>query len=83
MPGGAGAGAPDRQFERLFNAVGRLDKAAKPILEINLRHDRIAALAHLGKDERASKTVTSRWMPRHSQNALRDYSKRGLSTLVA
>jgi len=46
---------PDRQFERLLNAAGRLDKAAKPILEINPRHDRIAALAKLGKDERAFK----------------------------
>lgn len=46
---------PDRQFERLLNAAGRLDKAAKPILEINPRHERIAALAKLGKDERAFK----------------------------
>lgn len=46
---------PDRQFERLLNAAGRLDKAAKPILEINPRHERIAAFAKLGKDERAFK----------------------------
>ena len=46
---------PDRQFERLLNAAGRLDKAAKPILEINSRHERIAALANLRKDERAFK----------------------------
>ena len=46
---------PDRQFERLLNAAGRLDKAAKPVLEINPRHERIAALAKLGKDERAFK----------------------------
>jgi molecular chaperone HtpG len=46
---------PDRQFERLLNAAGRLEKAAKPILEINPRHDRIAALAKLGNDERAFK----------------------------
>src|SRR5690606_22221258 len=44
---------PDRQFERLLNAAGRLEKTAKPILEINPRHDRIIALASLGKEERA------------------------------
>ncbi|TIO90596.1 MAG: molecular chaperone HtpG, partial [Mesorhizobium sp.] len=38
---------PDRQFERLLNAAGRLDKAAKPILEINPRHERVTALAKL------------------------------------
>ncbi|WP_214475995.1 molecular chaperone HtpG [Mesorhizobium sp. dw_380] len=43
---------PDRQFERLLNAAGRLDKAAKPILEINPRHERVLALAGLGEDER-------------------------------
>ncbi|TPK93028.1 molecular chaperone HtpG [Mesorhizobium sp. B2-4-12] len=46
---------PDRQFERLMNAAGRLDKAAKPILEINPRHDRVLALASLGDDEQAFK----------------------------
>jgi molecular chaperone HtpG len=46
---------PDRQFERLLNAAGRLDKAAAPILEINPRHERIAALSRLGKEERAFK----------------------------
>ncbi|CDX40951.1 molecular chaperone HSP90 family [Mesorhizobium sp. SOD10] len=46
---------PDRQFERLLNAAGRLDKAAKPILEINPRHERVAALAKLGEDEKAFK----------------------------
>ncbi|MCO5066485.1 MAG: molecular chaperone HtpG [Rhizobiaceae bacterium] len=50
---------PDRQFERLLNAAGRLDKAAKPVLEINPRHERIAALAKLGKDERAFKEDTA------------------------
>ena len=47
--------AYDRQFERLMNATGRLDKSAKPILEINPRHERIATLAKLGDDERAFK----------------------------
>ncbi|OBQ66784.1 MULTISPECIES: molecular chaperone HtpG [Mesorhizobium] len=46
---------PDRQFERLMNAAGRLDKAAKPILEINPRHERVLALAGLGEDEQAFK----------------------------
>jgi len=46
---------PDRQFERLMNAAGRLDKAAKPILEINPRHERVLALASLGEDEQAFK----------------------------
>ncbi|MET3590829.1 MULTISPECIES: molecular chaperone HtpG [Mesorhizobium] len=46
---------PDRQFERLLNAAGRLDKSAKPILEINPRHERVAALAKLGEDEKAFK----------------------------
>ncbi|RRH95956.1 molecular chaperone HtpG [Mesorhizobium tamadayense] len=46
---------PDRQFERLLNAAGRLDKAARPILEINPRHERVLALAKLGKEERAFK----------------------------
>jgi molecular chaperone HtpG len=43
--------ALDRQFERLLSAAGRLDKASKPILEINPRHPRIAALAKLGEAE--------------------------------
>ncbi|MBZ9905986.1 molecular chaperone HtpG [Mesorhizobium sp. BR115XR7A] len=46
---------PDRQFERLLNAAGRLDKTAKPILEINPRHQRVLALASLGDDEQAFK----------------------------
>lgn len=45
----------DRQFERLLNAAGRLDRAAKPILEINPRHERVLALASLGDDEQAFK----------------------------
>ncbi|MER8694503.1 molecular chaperone HtpG [Mesorhizobium opportunistum] len=46
---------PDRQFERLLNAAGRLDKTAKPILEINPRHQRVLALAALGEEEQAFK----------------------------
>lgn len=44
---------PDRQFERLLTAAGRLTGAAKPILEVNPRHERIHALAALGEGERA------------------------------
>ncbi|MFC5420767.1 molecular chaperone HtpG [Bosea eneae] len=36
---------PDRQFERLLNAAGRLDSAARPILEVNPRHAVVTALA--------------------------------------
>jgi molecular chaperone HtpG len=43
---------PDRQFERMLSAAGRLDSAAKPILEVNPRHERIVALAKLGDKER-------------------------------
>ena len=46
---------PDRQFERLLSAAGRLDATAKPILEINPRHERILALAKVGADEVAFK----------------------------
>ena len=40
----------DRQYERLLSAAGRLETASKPILEVNPRHERIIALAKLGKD---------------------------------
>lgn len=36
---------PDRQFERLLSAAGRIDGAAKPILEVNPRHAVVTALA--------------------------------------
>lgn len=41
---------PDRQFERLLSAAGRIDCAAKPILEVNTRHKMVAGLARV-KDE--------------------------------
>jgi len=37
----------------LLNAAGRLNEAAKPILEINPHHERIVALAKLGAKDRA------------------------------
>jgi molecular chaperone HtpG len=46
---------PDRQLEKLLAGAGRLKTAAKPILEVNPRHDLVAALASLGDDDRAFK----------------------------
>jgi molecular chaperone HtpG len=44
-------GGMDRQLERLLAGSGQLGAAAKPILEINPRHELIVALAGLGDDE--------------------------------
>ncbi len=41
----------DRQLERLLARAGQLGSAAKPILEINPRHDLIVTLANLGDAE--------------------------------
>lgn len=46
---------PDRQLEKLLMGAGRLKTAAKPILEINPRHEIIKALASLSDDDRAFK----------------------------
>jgi molecular chaperone HtpG len=46
---------PDRQLERLLAGAGRITSAAKPILEVNPRHQLIVALAGLSDDERAFK----------------------------
>jgi molecular chaperone HtpG len=46
---------PDRQLEKLLASAGRLKTAAKPILEINPRHDMIVALASLTDDDRTFK----------------------------
>lgn len=43
---------PDRQFERLMSAAGRMTSTAKPVLEINPRNERIAALAALRERDR-------------------------------
>lgn len=43
----AGSG-PDRQFERMLAAAGRLGSAGRPILEVNPRHETIVALAEAG-----------------------------------
>jgi molecular chaperone HtpG len=41
----------DRQLERLLARAGQLGSAAKPVLEINPRHDLVVALADLGDAE--------------------------------
>jgi len=41
----------DRQLEKLLAGAGRLPGAAKPILEINPRHDLVAKLSALGEGE--------------------------------
>ena len=46
---------PDRQLEKLLAGAGRITTAAKPILEVNSRHDIIMTLASLGDDDRAFK----------------------------
>ena len=44
--------APDRQLEKLLAGAGRLKTGAKPILEINARHDVVLAAAGLGDPDR-------------------------------
>jgi len=46
---------PDRSLEKLLAGSGRMVSVQKPILEINPRHELIAALAALGNDENAFK----------------------------
>jgi molecular chaperone HtpG len=46
---------PDRQLEKLLAGTGRIKSTAKPILEINPRHDIVVALASLGDDDLAFK----------------------------
>ncbi len=41
----------DRQFEKLLAASGRLDSAAKPILEVNPSHALVISLAGLGAND--------------------------------
>jgi len=45
----------DRQLEKILAGTGRLKTAAKPILEINPRHEIIVALASLNNEESALK----------------------------
>ncbi len=46
---------PDRALERILAGAGRLSSAAKPVLEVNPRHDIVLALAALGDTEQAFK----------------------------
>jgi molecular chaperone HtpG len=46
---------PDRQLEKLLAGAGRIKTAAKPILEINPRHDIVVTLASLSDDDREIK----------------------------
>ncbi len=41
---------PDRQFERLLSAAGRIGSAAKPILEVNPQHAMVMGLAVIEDD---------------------------------
>jgi molecular chaperone HtpG len=45
----------DRALEKLLAGTGRLKSAAKPVLEVNPKHELIAALAALGEDQRVVK----------------------------
>jgi molecular chaperone HtpG len=42
---------PDRALERMLAGAGRLSAASKPILEVNPRHQLVAALAGLGGEQ--------------------------------
>ena len=46
---------PDRQLEKLLAGAGRLKTGAKPILEVNSRHDIVFAAAGLGDSDREFK----------------------------
>ena len=46
---------PDRALEKILASAGRLPSAAKPILEVNPRHELVTALAALGDGDRAFK----------------------------
>ena len=48
-------GGPDRALERILTSAGRLPSAAKPILEVNPRHELIVSLAGLGEGDRTYK----------------------------
>jgi molecular chaperone HtpG len=46
---------PDRQLEKLLAGAGRLKTGAKPILEVNSRHEIVLAAASLGEGDRGFK----------------------------
>jgi molecular chaperone HtpG len=51
----AAESGPDRALERILAGAGRLKTAAKPILEVNARHQLVIALAALGAAETSFK----------------------------
>ena len=46
---------PDRQLEKLLAGAGRIKTAAKPVLEINPKHELVVSLAKLDDGDRAFK----------------------------
>jgi molecular chaperone HtpG len=50
----AGAQGPDRELERILSQQGARAARSKPILEINLRHPLVAAIANAGGDKAKS-----------------------------
>jgi molecular chaperone HtpG len=50
----------DRQLERLLAGAGRIASAAKPILEINPRHELVQKLAALSSDEKTFREDAAR-----------------------
>ncbi|MGE0035793.1 MAG: molecular chaperone HtpG [Xanthobacteraceae bacterium] len=46
---------PDRQLEKLLAGAGRIKTAAKPVLEVNPKHELVVALAKLDNGDRAFK----------------------------
>ncbi len=50
----------DRQMEKLLAGAGRLDAVAKPVLEINPRHELIARLSSLGEADQALREDAAR-----------------------
>src|SRR6202000_2603628 len=50
----AGSQGPDRELERILSQQARGGARSKPILEINLRHPLVAAIAGAGADKAKS-----------------------------
>jgi molecular chaperone HtpG len=50
----------DRQLEKLLAGAGRLPIGSKPVLEINPRHELVAALARLGETDQAFREDAAR-----------------------
>jgi len=51
---------PDRQLEKLLAGAGRIKTAAKPVLEINPKHELVVSLAGLDDGDRAFKEDAAR-----------------------